>query len=523
MKNLYNDIMDVLSRYYKGIVITLVSFLIIFIVIYAGASYKVTQSSDCNSCHYMAPYVRHWENSDHAMVDCVSCHDYSAGDLLISTVKYTANAYNPRPLASVPDENCLSEGCHDMESLDEGKKFKKNIFFQHRIHLNKILRGGKLHCTSCHNQMGTDFMQDNPEHMAVNEASCFTCHFKDAGQGESITGCNSCHGIPKTEVEHAGFIFDHAPYLELNVECKNCHINIVKGDGSIPEDKCYSCHVERTREEFSEAEIHEIHVSTNNINCAKCHTKIEHGNFGMVAALEIACENCHLRQHNKPKQLYMGIGGKGAHEMPSQMFATQVTCTGCHTHITPEGDIMAEQEKKEASRQSCVKCHGEGYDLMFDNWKSGSKKIIADYTSFLNKVNAEYKTIGGTKKQRTTLKTAINHASEDFVFVKEGHIPHNIQYSVKLLNNNADEISRAMKRINSSHTVPNRGEGLQADKTCQTFCHGTAFFPEEVEYDGSDLPHLMHIEDMELSCSACHSTTEHGKTEINQNICSDCH
>lgn len=522
MRSFFNDLMDFLAQYLKGLMIFSGLLVVILLVIWGAASYKTTDSEFCDNCHYMEPYVRHWQESGHAMVDCVDCHDYTGADLIWSGLKYAVDVYNVRPQTRVPDENCMSSDCHSMEDISDEIQYKNGIFFSHGNHLEKVLRGGKLHCVSCHNQI-VQYDDEQVGHMNVNDKSCFVCHFKDAGVGEAITGCNSCHGMPKKEVEHAGFIFDHEPYLKLDVSCDQCHTQIVEGNGAVPEAKCHSCHVERYRTEYTEAELHEIHVTNNAIDCYKCHSDIRHGNFAMVGALDIQCESCHLRQHNVPKQLYMGIGGKDSLDMPSMMFLAQVSCTGCHTHISPEGNMLAHQEKKEASRQSCVTCHGTDYDLMFDNWLSGSKLTLADFQKYLTKANADLNAAGGSRKARVNAQKSLSTARENYNFVKTGHMPHNIQYSVYLLNKSADQFEAAMKQINTSYRGPNRGDGLNKEKNCTVFCHGDAFFPEEVPYDGSDLPHLMHVEDMEISCASCHSTTVHGKTEITQSVCSDCH
>ncbi len=523
MTKLLKDFGTLLKQNIKGLFVFIGFIIIILVVLYSFASYETTNSEFCDSCHYMDPYVRHWQASKHSGVDCVACHEYSGGDLILSSIKYATETYNTRPQARVMNENCLAADCHDEESLDKGLKYKENIFFQHSTHLNKVLRSGKLHCTSCHNQMS---QQDDESltHMKVNEQTCFVCHFKDAGEGEAITGCYSCHGNPKTAVEHDGFMFNHEPYLELGVECKQCHIKIVQGDASVPEGKCYSCHVERFRKDYTKAELHDIHVTNAGINCQKCHDLIKHGNYKMVGALEIQCENCHLRQHNKPKQLYMGIGSSDKlHDMPSAMFQAQVSCTGCHTHITAEGEVMAHQEKKEASRKSCVTCHGENYDLMFDNWKSGEKLAMKDYKTYMKKSYADFKTIGGSKKQRRLVQSEYTKMKEDFNLVSEGHMVHNIKYSTHILNHAADKFENAMKKINKSYQTPFRGDALSPEKNCQVFCHGNAFFPEVVKYDDTELPHELHAADMELACSSCHSLTEHGKTKINDSVCTECH
>ena len=531
---LIRDVFDALNRHRKGLAVFVAVCLVIVVVGGLFFSYKTTQSEFCDSCHYMDPYVRHWKASTHSEIDCVACHDYGVFDLALSTAKYWTDTYESRPKALVSDESCLNSDCHNQEDLDVGLEFRSGILFKHNVHLDRELRGGTLRCTSCHNQI-VQFENESQGHMVVNDRSCFVCHFKDAGTGEAITGCNSCHGMPEKKVSHAGFVFDHEPYLDLGVECKQCHERIVRGDGAVGELKCYTCHVERPRDQYSHADLHNIHVSQNGIDCYRCHSDIEHGNFTMVSALEVECESCHLRQHNMPKQLYMGIGGKGGVDMPSEMFMAQVSCTGCHTHVTPEGEILAHQEKKETNRKSCVTCHGRDYDLMFDNWREGSRKVLSDYRTFLQTARSDYGSIGGGSKARQKARGALTQAEENYNFVREGHIQHNIQYSLSLLNQSADAYEAAMKAINKSYTTPARGAGLTPENSCLTFCHGNAFNPEFVSYEEGDLPegldmpkegvlpHQAHVSEFELGCENCHSVSEHGKRKIEQSVCADCH
>lgn len=519
---LLRDMIRTCNRHRPQLLLLLGLVVVVIVVLAGFLKFQTTRSSFCDTCHYMDPYVRHWQASTHADFDCVKCHDYGATDLAFSTLKYWTGTYNNRPKANVHDENCLASGCHDKQLLIGTTEYRKGILFDHAGHLEKALRGEHLRCTSCHNQI-VQYDDEVQQHMTVNDKSCFVCHFKDAGAGEAITGCDACHGMPKTEVEHAGFVFNHEPYLKLGVECKQCHTNIVRGDGSVPAAKCYTCHVERSSKEHSREELHNIHVTTNGIDCYKCHTDIEHGNFEMVSALNINCENCHLRQHNRPEQMYMGIGGRDAVDMPSDMFLAQVSCNGCHTHVTPEGEIMAHQEKKEAARNSCVTCHGREYDLMFDNWIAGTKTVLADYGKFLKAAKADLGQIGGGKKARTAAKAALSKAEYNYYFVRDGQIPHNIKYAVRLLAGGAVDFEAAMKKIKKTYKVPSAGNGIEPAGTCLTFCHGQGLNPETVEYDGGDLPHKLHIEDMELGCESCHSVSEHGKTRVQESVCAECH
>jgi len=522
MKSLFREILAVLAAHRRGLVIFSAVCLGVMIVAASIAKYQTTQPSFCRSCHYMNPYVRHWESSTHSDVSCVKCHDYGLARLTISTIKYVTKTYDSRPKANVHDESCLDSDCHSTEQLAGPLKYRNNIMFDHATHRGKPVRGETLRCTSCHNQI-VQYGDDKAGHMTVNDKSCFVCHFKDAGRGEASTGCNSCHGIPEQEVTHAGFTFDHKPYLELGVECKQCHVSIVRGDGSVPESRCHDCHIERSTQDLGREELHDIHVTDGGIDCYKCHSDIEHGNFTMVSSLEVECESCHLRQHNRPRQLYMGIGGRNGRDHPSSMFTAQVSCTGCHTHVTPEGEVLADQDKKEATRNSCVTCHGDGYDGMFDNWISGSKRVLTDYRAFIKKAKKDLKQISGGKKALVKARAALSQAEFNYNFVRDGKMSHNIQYAVHLLNSAVADFESAMQQVNNNYKAPPAGDGLNPNNVCQIFCHGQATFSNTVDYDGDELPHTLHVEDMELSCNSCHDIKEHGTTAINEEVCSECH
>ncbi len=522
MISFFKDLGRTFGRHTRTLLITLGAVLAVLVIAGLIVKWQTHRASFCQSCHYMEPYVRHWQASSHSDVTCIKCHDYGVAALTLSALKYWSGTFNSRPKANVHDENCLASGCHEVRLLQGKSTFKKGIIFDHTVHLEKALRGEKLRCTSCHNQIVQYDQEITPQHMAVNEKSCFVCHFKDAGQGEAITGCDACHGMPKDTVLHGGFAFDHGPYLKLKVECKQCHTSIVKGDGAVPEARCYSCHVERSRKDHTREELHQIHVTTNGIDCYSCHSDIEHGNFEMVSALDIKCENCHLRQHNRPKQLYMGIGGRDSLDMPSPMFAAQVSCTGCHTHITAQGEPMALQDRKEAQRASCVTCHGAGFDLMFDNWKSGSKLVLDEFGAYAKTIGNEVAALGNSSAAMNA-RAALDTAQYNLEFLREGHIPHNIKYSLYLLNASADRVERALKAARPGATFPSRGKSLDLDNSCQTFCHTNRAPMENVTWEGKTLPHAMHVTDAEVACVSCHSSTDHGKTDIQRDVCKNCH
>ena len=232
---------------------------------------------NCNVCHFITPYYKKWETSSHNKVPCLKCHDYSSIKALSGQFKFLAGTYNPRPLTNVPDKNCLQSGCHDKRLVESKVLFtKRGINFDHKTHFGEIKRGIKLHCRSCH----SDIVQG--EHVKVTMNVCYLCHFKGVAHNQAVTGCPSCHTSPKQPIVVKGKTFSHDEALKAGYKCDHCHIEITKGDGMTPKDKCYFCHIDRT-EKFSDAKlIHETHVTKNQIDCLYCHHRIEHGKIGMA-------------------------------------------------------------------------------------------------------------------------------------------------------------------------------------------------------------------------------------------------
>lgn len=472
----------------------------------------------CRSCHLMEPYFKQWETSSHKTVECIKCHPYRSYTLLLSTMKYFSGAYNPRPRAQVSDKSCMREECHGNRTFETKKAFKRSIAFDHKSHLERSKRDEKLRCTTCHSQI----VQGN--HIAVNEKVCYLCHFKGARAGESYSGCPSCHGIPTKTVEHGGFSFNHAPYLKIGVSCKQCHVEIIKGKGEVPEDKCFTCHIERSEKRGDVKLLHDLHITKKSIDCLNCHEAVEHGNIKMVGPLEIRCENCHIKLHSVQKQMYMGIGGRGISDLPSRMFAAQVTCTGCHTNVTEAGVLLMGEKRLEAERSACVSCHGKGYDVMLDDWKKVMKQAINEFSP---NISSSEKKIIEAKNKGIDIKRAMiifNEAKYDFDFVKEGRGEHNVEYAVKILIAAADRIDQALKIIDKD-TKPIKRVALieTPDGYCWSLCHSRIPFSKEVKLEGKKLPHHMHTTDLGLGCGACHSIEKHKAFKLDRKKCKDCH
>ena len=78
MISLVKEIWAVLMGHRKGLLIFVGACVVVLVLAGLFLSYQTSRSAFCDSCHYMDPYVRHWQASTHSGVDCVSCHDYGS-------------------------------------------------------------------------------------------------------------------------------------------------------------------------------------------------------------------------------------------------------------------------------------------------------------------------------------------------------------------------------------------------------------------------------------------------------------
>lgn len=474
-----------------------------------------TRPRSCTLCHYMVPFYEQWKTSTHKDVTCLTCHPFSTVRNAMNTLKYVTNTYNPMPIGEVPDASCLQKGCHSERLLQGRVLFKGAIAFDHADHYGKAKRGEQLRCESCHSQIVQG------RHIAVTEKVCFLCHFKGAARGTSITGCPSCHGTPTKIVEHEGFSFSHESYLKVGVACNQCHLDVVKGDGDVPEEKCHSCHAERLEKYKDRAFIHKVHVTGKGIYCFKCHGEIDHGEIRMIQALEVRCETCHERTHSPQKEMYMGTSGKGVKDTPSRMFAAQVTCDGCHTHGAPK---KHGERTLEAERNSCVACHGKGYDLMLDDWRRVISGGLASVGPVVAGARRALTPVGG--KRAAEARLLIDDAQYNVTLVRDGKGAHNPEYAVKLMASAWDQADIAMKAISPGFTPGLRPSLLgTSDGYCTALCHGRLGVKETVTFKemGLEFPHIFHHKTLGIECTACHSPDKHKMRIISKQGCMECH
>ena len=64
----------------------------------------------------------------------------------------------------------------------------------------------------------------------------------------------------------------------------------------------------------------------------------------------------------------MGTGGMGMiGAMPNAMFGSRLNCRACHTK--PGMDLKG-NELVEATKATCIACHGQDYEHLYDQWRN---------------------------------------------------------------------------------------------------------------------------------------------------------
>jgi hypothetical protein len=485
----------------------------------------------------MDPYYQSWKSSKHNKVACVECHyPPSAPQTLLwkkfqalsQVVKYVTRTYSSKPFAEIDDAACLRQGCH-AERLLEGKlTFGKGIKFDHRPHLLERRRGRQLRCVSCHSQVVVG------KHVEVTLDTCYLCHFKGMKEDrhlDPIGGCLACHTLPEKEFKIGNIKYKHKDYVtKQGIGCQNCHLDITQGEGEAPKDRCFSCHNQPEKlEKYTDSPlIHDNHVTKHNIACFHCHNEMSHSVKTVAKSPKLDCAMCHTGTHGGKKEMYEGRGGKEISEMPSPMYLAAVDCLGCHIE---EKDGKGESEQNltgktfKASNTGCVKCHGEKYAALVDDWK---KELTTALSAIEPRIKEAQNILSQTSVDAanfTYLKNLYDTARFNYDFVRFSTGIHNIYYSAKLLENVNDNLNKFSKESNK--TLPDLAQvSLLNGHFCATLCHAKldVKVPEEVKYKGKDMPHGAHIETVG-ACKNCHDIIRHKEISLKSDlsICKTCH
>ena len=476
----------------------------------------------CNNCHIMQPYYDSWSTSTHRNVPCIKCHiapgikaeamtKIQAANMV---VKYFTGAYGTRPWAEIEDASCLRAGCHS-DRLISGLVDYKGVRFDHTQHLGEVRRGIQLRCTSCHSQIvqGT--------HIAVTEATCFLCHFRDRPVGQPLAGCTGCHPSPSRVVSPEGFAIDHTQYVRDRIDCLSCHSQVTAGSGAVEQSRCISCHNEPQRlNRFQDAQLlHRVHVADHDVACIQCHTPIEHRIVSLTTTVELDCKSCHADVHRSQQQLYAGVGGHGTGAAPSSMFLARVSCLGCHSEASR---LKGHERVQLAGETSCLACHGIRYANILPAWQ---RSMTAKEDRVAAVVAGARAVAGaGPLRQRAVADSLLGQAENNVELVRVGKGAHNIVYADRLLRAALDLVRAAVRAGSLPYTVPAVDLGPPVSGNACLQCH-LGVERQAGRFQTVPFDHEPHILRGGLECTDCHTPLDqHGGTTLASGAsCDACH
>jgi len=478
----------------------------------------------CQTCHNMKPYYASWKESSHNQVACIECHiapgikGEAMGKIqaLNQLVKYVTKTYGMKPWAEVEDVSCMRSGCHSERKV-EGLVDFNGVEFDHSKHLGELRRGKQLRCTSCHSQIVQG------EHIAVTVSTCVLCHFKDRSSDDPIAGCVGCHPSPPVVTSQQGFVVDHPQYVRDRISCISCHATVIQGSGDIDPRFCQNCHNEPERfNRYDEPEeMHRIHITDHKIECAQCHTSIEHKVQALDAATaQLDCVQCHENAHDAQRRLYAGLGGHGTPTEPSKMFLARVACDGCHEKAAK---LEAHANVKVAGEASCMSCHGIRYANMLPSWKRGMDERIAKVAPVVAGARATLGAVG--TRQRVAADSLLRQAQENLDLVTVGKSAHNVTYADQLLRAALTLVRQAVSEGRLPYAVPRVDLGPPiAEGECLS-CHLGIERTTVAFRGGGRFGHEVHVVTKGMACSECHtSLDDHGGTTVKtRDDCSSCH
>lgn len=412
----------------------LASFVLFLTVMVAVAGWYTSRSEFCNSCHIMEPYYASWQESSHANVACIKCHfapgaaEKVRGKMLglVQLAKYLTKSEGPRPAAEIPDASCLRSGCHETRLLS-GKVEFHGIPFDHEPHLTQLRRGKQLRCTSCHNQMVQG------QHMSVTPSTCYLCHFKDAAFNEGLGACTRCHSIPMEEFDlGGGVMFSHELAYEKGVDCYNCHMDVVLGNGEVPRERCRVCH--NRQDDLARIDdhvfMHKMHVSDHKVDCTDCHLEIHHSlDEDRLLHAASDCQSCHPGHHHEQLDMFQGVGGKSVVGEMGGMMATRIGCRSCHrsAEVSATGSVLWK-----ASEEICAMCHAPSEVARVQTYTNELKQLESVLDATLTRLQEALSASELSEDQKTRINGEMEQVQSDLEFLREGNFIHNIHYASTL-------------------------------------------------------------------------------------------
>ncbi len=329
-----------------------------------------------------------------------------------------------------------------------------------------------INCAACHT-----YDAEGKRHFAVDQQTCFTCHFNNQEFNRHTGECLKCHEPPtrriavhSTPPQLAGqtipaagaALMDHLDIVNRGIDCASCHFDVVQGDAQVSARDCTHCHDQQKyladferRDTRTVEEYHRAHVADQRARCSDCHRSVEHRlieaqlvgtSSDFLQPVIQDCQHCHPNHHNEQVHLLMGVGGSGVEvPMPNAMFGSRLNCRACHTQAGSDfkGDPLIE-----ATQTTCVACHGDDYRTLFDQWVEEMDSTLREAENTLARVDARVRDLRhGHVAVGPEVLARVEQARTNIHFVRSGNGIHNKNYALQLLDLSLRDLDAAMSDL----------------------------------------------------------------------------
>jgi hypothetical protein len=393
----------------------------------------------------------------HAGLPCAACH---TGALVGSRI------------ASVPRESCTTAGCHQ----EGGPAFvsTKTATFQHRDHARDSEQS--LSCAGCHTH------GDGREPLGVSVDACALCHLPDIRSTEEVT-CKLCHRQPQhVALTSQGMPIPHSALPWVETGCTRCHYDVSEAQVRVELDRCVACHG-RDPALVARAAGSDLHPTHTSVNCTACHRAEAHRVRAMSSAVQLACADCHVREHDVslPGEWRDDRTCNGCHEQvhqpqqrlllgmlpgevasPSSKFIAGMTCRSCHirtAQTTRSGAAIRGQA------EACSSCHTTEYRRVLEWWLEGTRAKSRSVAGFVARAQSD---LGAVEDDSVRVLLQSSAAMVGLVEEAGGH--HNLELSDRIFRDAVARVNRAyalVRRVPPAAPVL----GSAAHEGMCSYCH----------------------------------------------------
>jgi hypothetical protein len=222
---------------------------------------------------------------------------------------------------------------------------ERGLKFSHALHLEQ----GLDDCSMCH-----DTASDLPFHLSMPAHDlCSVCHEIDT-EAEEPAGCDVCHlhedgrVVPRASAFGEDIKFTHAPHIEAELACAQCHESPDEGALRLVPLKpfCMDCHG---------------NTDPKLLECAVCHETTSQDTvprFRQGVRIPHDAPALWERAHGHEARI--------APEYCALCHDEQASCEDCHSRTAPKNHTIAWRSRTHGlqatwDRNSCAVCHEENF------------------------------------------------------------------------------------------------------------------------------------------------------------------